>query len=589
MPKRKTSPCRSSSKGSITLSSLDAALDMLATDTFTRLDSLIAKFENAAGIQVAPGQAKVRWEEAVKRYWVMRSMEVLSCSGYADKGKGKAKEGAGAEEGDAAMEDGEEAKDETGRSIPKPHLGPVAMYGLCADEEQQWRRWSPKPGDVVLVDLPDNGVWPGKVIDKKVFYQGRTMPKGYHYFPVRIYDEGIEPCVTVKSRLLPFHLRPAPPLLASISLQSAYHHAASPSGFDTLAHTREQNAAHCRSHPGVGGDPADIKREKERWNEQVNWVMNERRAEKMRILAEEREKRLASITVVKVEPEDERGCHDDSSAWDDHDRGGGGGGGGGGKKKRRTSIPLPDISKKGRSGSPLPNNTIFGPMSTVPSPFPATSIGSTPRRTSSPALGGAIRPGFGIATPIRPLSPRRAEKRRSVYGGMGEYSPGRTRGGTWTPPRILPSGDETAPGAFGGGGGGGTGGLGAEGMRDGSSPVPSGKFDFVSPLGPVNGGRLNGGNSTVASSLTMTTMGERGLQRSGSLSAIGAGPGVGELESVKEEEGEAEDGWTLVSAKKRGKGRAGSAPCEKVKGGQGEEGAGAAAGSQGAMEEDMDL
>lgn len=110
MPKRKTSPCRSSSKGSITLSSLDAALDMLATDTFTRLDSLIAKFENAAGIQVAPGQAKVRWEEAVKRYWVMRSMEVLSCSGYADKGKGKAKEGAGAEEGDAAMEDGEEGQ-----------------------------------------------------------------------------------------------------------------------------------------------------------------------------------------------------------------------------------------------------------------------------------------------------------------------------------------------------------------------------------------------------------------------------------------------------------------------------------------------
>lgn len=65
---------------------------MLATDTFTRLDSLISKFELAAGIQVAPGQAKARWEEAVNRYWVMRSMEVLSCSGHLDKGKGKAME-----------------------------------------------------------------------------------------------------------------------------------------------------------------------------------------------------------------------------------------------------------------------------------------------------------------------------------------------------------------------------------------------------------------------------------------------------------------------------------------------------------------
>lgn len=45
----------------------------------------------------------------------------------------------------------------------KPHLGPVHLYGLCPDEEQQWRRWSPKTDDVVLVDLPEHGVWPGKV------------------------------------------------------------------------------------------------------------------------------------------------------------------------------------------------------------------------------------------------------------------------------------------------------------------------------------------------------------------------------------------------------------------------------------------
>jgi hypothetical protein len=87
----------------IGLSSLDAALDMLATDTFARLDSLIGKFEQAAGIQVAPGQAKTRWEDAVKRYWVMRSMEVLSCSGHLDKGKERAVDGD--MEGDQQMDE----------------------------------------------------------------------------------------------------------------------------------------------------------------------------------------------------------------------------------------------------------------------------------------------------------------------------------------------------------------------------------------------------------------------------------------------------------------------------------------------------
>jgi hypothetical protein len=105
-------------------------------------------------------------------------------------------------------------KDENGRVIPEPHMGPTRMYGLCADEEQQWRRWSPRPGDVVLVDHPDHGVWPGKVssrpakhmrccctklirqiIDSKSFYQGRSVPKGCHYFVVRVYDSNIEPYV----------------------------------------------------------------------------------------------------------------------------------------------------------------------------------------------------------------------------------------------------------------------------------------------------------------------------------------------------------------------------------------------------------
>lgn len=114
MPKRKSSPCRSgTSKSQITLSSLDAALDMLATDTFTRLDSLICKFETAAGIQVDPTQAKARWEEAVKRYWVIRSMEVLTCGGMNGGGKGKGKGrdmGDGGEDGEMRLDGPEESE-----------------------------------------------------------------------------------------------------------------------------------------------------------------------------------------------------------------------------------------------------------------------------------------------------------------------------------------------------------------------------------------------------------------------------------------------------------------------------------------------
>ena len=62
-------------------------------------------------------------------------------------------------------------------------------------------------GDAVLVELSDDSIWPGKVgllfrsrcqtdnqiIDKKVFFQGRTQPRGQHFFAVRIYDETMSP------------------------------------------------------------------------------------------------------------------------------------------------------------------------------------------------------------------------------------------------------------------------------------------------------------------------------------------------------------------------------------------------------------
>ena len=81
MPKRKSSACGPvpPPPAALTLSSLDAALDLLACDTFTRIDALGKKFESAAGIKLQDGILKARWEEAVKRYWVMKSMDDLCC------------------------------------------------------------------------------------------------------------------------------------------------------------------------------------------------------------------------------------------------------------------------------------------------------------------------------------------------------------------------------------------------------------------------------------------------------------------------------------------------------------------------------
>jgi hypothetical protein len=34
---------------------------------------------------------------------------------------------------------------------------------MSAGEGIEWRRWVPKVGDMVLVELPDDRIWPGKV------------------------------------------------------------------------------------------------------------------------------------------------------------------------------------------------------------------------------------------------------------------------------------------------------------------------------------------------------------------------------------------------------------------------------------------
>ena len=81
MPKRK-SDC--APQAQISIASLDAALDLLACETFTRLHQLTVKFEAAAGVQLNDGVVKKRWEEAVRRYWVMKSMDDLCCGAKSD-------------------------------------------------------------------------------------------------------------------------------------------------------------------------------------------------------------------------------------------------------------------------------------------------------------------------------------------------------------------------------------------------------------------------------------------------------------------------------------------------------------------------
>ncbi|WWD17180.1 hypothetical protein CI109_101618 [Kwoniella shandongensis] len=529
MPKRKCAPCDGST-APLPLNSFDAALDLLVCDTFTRLDLLTSKFEACAGVKLNDGVVKSRWEEALNRYWVMKSMDQLTCS--AKRALKREAEADGMEQDGLVAEDqNSDRRDSNGRPLPSNvHQGAIVVHSLCQDEEREWRRWSPKSGDIVLVDTAEDGLWPGKIIDKKTFFQGRTVPRGNHFFPVRIYNENKSPIITIKSRLIPLSCRPTPPLLASPALLSAYHHAANPTTFDMMASARESLAAHNRTHPGVGEeeDRLKIKAEKESWNKQVNWVMNERRLEKLRATTEERERRLREVAkssstyMLEGEGEDtERGrgraCVDEISEML------------GCPKKRR--MMTPEDGHRNASVGPLSDTTssIFGPST----PTSAGGI-STPQRTSSPSLASFIRP--ALSTPQRPNSPRRmtrSDKRRNgIYTGMGEHSPRANRMGSYTPPRILPSGDETAPllllnGSANGGG----------------SPAPTlPKFDFVSPLGPVKMGRLSDSIPTMPTSLGK-------IGRSGS------------LEVVREEEGEEEeDGWTVVQKKGSTRRRAGSEP-----------------------------
>jgi hypothetical protein len=135
---------------------------------------------------------------------------------------------------------------------------------------------------------------------------------------------------------------------------------------------------------------------------------------------------------------------------------------------------------------------------------------------AAPVVNPAIQK-HTFPSPQRPISPRRTEKKRNgIFSGLGEYSP-RGRGATYTPPRILPSGDETAVSP---------------------TPAPSSQhFDFVSPLGPSRHERQ----------LSDRT-------RSGNMSRSS-------LEAVKEEilEDDGQGDWQVVQRRNK---RGDSAPCQ---------------------------
>lgn len=328
--------------------------------------------------------------------------------------------------------------------------------------------------------------------------------------------------VTVKSRLVPFGLRPTPPLLASTSLLSAYNHAANPTQFDMLASNRESAAAHARSHPGVSDDEdsmAKIRASKDTWKKFVNWLMDERRIEKLRSLCEERDRRLKAVARSETRDLCSAECNREESEAVE-----------GSKKRRVTVTASPQLYATTAStvykleGDEADRGGIFQ-IAAIPSLPSSGNVASPSNNIRSPApMASYIRP--ALATPYRSSSPRRADRRRGGgFPGLGEFSP-RARGGTYTPPRVLPSGDETAPYAS-------------------PSPAPPSlkNFDFVSPLGA----------SKFVKAILDVDQDTIMVSRNGSKGTS--------LEAVEEEV--EEEGWTVVP-KGRAK-RAGSAPPVKTK------------------------
>ena len=188
MSKRKSTAYTSCQN--VSLSSFDAALDLLACETFTRLDQLSTKFEAAAGIKLNEGVVHKRWEDAVGRYWMMKGLDGLSCAskaavggypsdmadqafrcgceGYKKFGRCSCKDAKSGSKSRDEVDMDEENQAESSGARPLPaaaYPGAEERHSMNPDEVSELETMAgPKFGDVVLIDLPDKaGLWPGKV------------------------------------------------------------------------------------------------------------------------------------------------------------------------------------------------------------------------------------------------------------------------------------------------------------------------------------------------------------------------------------------------------------------------------------------
>ena len=147
----------SSSSSCHTISSFDAALDILATSVFDKLREYKSKFEEASGMVLSDRAMQQRWDEACKRHSVMKAMEDLCCAPREVNGDSDMRI-----EGESRLM--VKLMSDEGRPLPpKLHPGAPVRHQLAAAEETEWRKWIPKVGDVVLVELANEQLWPGKV------------------------------------------------------------------------------------------------------------------------------------------------------------------------------------------------------------------------------------------------------------------------------------------------------------------------------------------------------------------------------------------------------------------------------------------
>lgn len=324
--------------------------------------------------------------------------------------------------------------------------------------------------------------------------------------------------LTVKSRLIPFSLRPSAPLMASEALLGAYNHAANPGPFDIAAGNRESAAAYSRTHPGVKPEDESteqVQRQKESWKSFVNWLMDERRLEKLRTLCEERDKRLKEVanqSIIDLGSSDALSCEEKLDN----------------PRKRQVTCSMPPFTYTSTSTktiqkveSDVPERGgIFRVKPLPPNSSPMASVVTMASPSSSPRVASPmasyIRPALSV--PYRSGSPRRAERRRNAgYSNAGESSP-RRRNGSFTPPRGSPSKDEPA-------------------LFSSPSPapsLPSFGFKFGKQSVDDEDDQMNGRSYPPATT----------------------------LEAVLEER-EEEDTWTVVASKGRNK-RSGSAPPDKL-------------------------